>query len=78
MDNARVYHYMLEPPDEPGDNWCGFMLSIPGVAVTGATLSECVDNLRIALDMHIRGMEEDGEELPQDERHLVGQLWQET
>jgi predicted RNase H-like HicB family nuclease len=46
-------------------NWSAYAPDVPGCVATGATREEALANMRGALDLHLRGMREDGEPLPE-------------
>jgi predicted RNase H-like HicB family nuclease len=55
--------------EQAGDNYSAYAPEVPGCVATGSTAKGAEANMRIALEMHLRGMEEDG--LPLESRHVV-------
>jgi len=46
------------------DNFSAYVPDIPGCVATGKTMDEVKSNLRKAMEMHIKGLREDGEPIP--------------
>ncbi len=46
-------------------NYSAYSPDVLGCAATGATVEETLQQMKMALVMHLEGMAEDGEELPQ-------------
>lgn len=66
----RTYTIVVEP-EETG----GFMVSVPalpGCFTQGATIEECRERAADAIEVHIAGLEADGEPVP--EEHGMPQL----
>ena len=60
----RTYTIVVEP-EETG----GFMVSVPalpGCFTQGATLEECRERAAEAIEVHIAGLEADGEPVPEE------------
>jgi len=55
--------------EQAGDNDSAFAPEGPGCVATGLTEKEAESNMREALEMHLRGMEEDG--LPLESAEVV-------
>jgi predicted RNase H-like HicB family nuclease len=55
--------------EQAGDNYSAYAPEVPGCVATGSTEKEAEANMRTALEMHLRGMEEDG--LPLDTHEVV-------
>ena len=66
----RTYTIVVEPEDTGG-----FMVSVPalpGCFTQGATIEECRERAAEAIEVHIAGLEADGEPVP--EEHGIPQL----
>ena len=66
----RTYTIVVEPEDTGG-----FMVSVPalpGCFTQGATIEECRARAAEAIEVHIAGLEADGEPVP--EEHGIPQL----
>lgn len=55
--------------EQAGDNYSAYAPEVPGCVATGSTEKEAETNMRSALEMHMRGMEEDG--LPLESGEVV-------
>jgi predicted RNase H-like HicB family nuclease len=51
--------------EDTQSNFSAFVPDLPGCVATGATLEEVEDQIREAIEFHIEGMRQDGEEIPQ-------------
>jgi predicted RNase H-like HicB family nuclease/predicted RNA binding protein YcfA (HicA-like mRNA interferase family) len=56
------YAMIIEKGDE---NYSGYFPDLPGCIATGKTLEELKQRMREALELHLRGMREDGLPIPQ-------------
>jgi len=52
--------------ERAGDNYSAYAPEVPGCVATGSTEKEAEANMQTALEMHLRGMEEDGMPLDTD------------
>ena len=59
----RQYLIIVEG-GENGSNYAAYSPDVPGCVATGATLGECIDEMRAALEFHLEGMALHGEDLP--------------
>ena len=46
-------------------NYSAFVPDLPGCIATGTSLEEVENQIREAIEFHIEGMRQDGEEIPQ-------------
>ena len=46
-------------------NYSAFVPDLPGCVATGLTIEEVEEQIRDAIEFHIEGMRQDGEEVPQ-------------
>lgn len=46
-------------------NFSAFVPDLPGCVATGLTIEEVEEQIREAIEFHIEGMRQDGEEVPQ-------------
>jgi predicted RNase H-like HicB family nuclease len=51
--------------EEAAANYAAYAPDVPGCIATGATREETLERMREALQMHLRGLREDGEPLPE-------------
>jgi predicted RNase H-like HicB family nuclease len=47
------------------DNLSAYVPDLPGCITTGQTLAEIEENIREAIELHLEGMAEDGEPIPE-------------
>lgn len=47
------------------DNLSAYVPDLPGCITTGSTLEEIERNIREAIELHLEGMREDGEPVPE-------------
>ena len=60
---------------EPGErNWSAFCPDVPGCAATGKTRKETERRMAEALALHLAGLQEDGEEVPEPSGIEAGYL----
>lgn len=50
--------------ENSGNNFSAYVPDLPGCAVTGTTVADVEASIRIAIEMHIAGMREDGDPIP--------------
>lgn len=50
--------------EKSANNFSAYLPDIPGCVATGGTIQEVKENLRAALILHIKGLQEDGESIP--------------
>ena len=55
------YAIVIEKTDA---NYGAYVLDLPGCVATGASLEDVERNIRGAIEMHLAGMREDGEQIP--------------
>ncbi len=58
----KRYAIVLE---KAGSNYSAYVPDLPGCVATGATLREAEQLLREAIELHIEGMREDGQPIPE-------------
>jgi predicted RNase H-like HicB family nuclease len=46
------------------NNYAAYVPDLLGCVATGATVKETEENIRHAIELHLRGMREDGEPIP--------------
>jgi predicted RNase H-like HicB family nuclease len=58
----RCYAVVIE---QGSNNLSAFVPDLPGCVTTGQTVEEVESNIRTAIELHLEGMAEDGEPIPQ-------------
>lgn len=56
--------------ENAGKNYSAYSPDVPGCVATGKTVDDAKDNLRKALEFHIRGLKEDGLPVPVPESQV--------
>jgi len=57
-------HRFLIVIEKAGDNYSAYSPDLPGCAATGKTREEAEEQMHEAIEMHIRGLLEDGLPIP--------------
>ncbi len=52
-------------------NYSAFCPDLPGCVATGRTLEETLENIECAIEMHLKGLREDGLPIPPPSRQLT-------
>ena len=58
-------HRFLIVIEKAGDNYSAYSPDLPGCVATGATRGEVEENMHEAIRMHVQGMVEDNEQIPE-------------
>lgn len=62
--HSRIHGYDVYFEDNGKDGWNSYSPTLLGCGSWGETLTECKRNMAEAIELHISGMEEDGEAVP--------------
>jgi predicted RNase H-like HicB family nuclease len=62
MSELMRYAIVIE---NAGPNFSAYVPDLPGCVATGASVTEVEREIREAIELHIEGMREDGEPIPQ-------------
>ncbi len=76
MDKMPATYRILVVVEKGTRNYSAYAPEVPGCVATGKTCEETLRNMREALQMHLEGIAEDGDEMPlsadpTDEAHFV-------
>jgi len=52
-------------PQDASTNWSAYAPDLPGCIATGRTVEETLVRLKDAIQFHIEGMRQDGDEIPE-------------
>jgi predicted RNase H-like HicB family nuclease len=63
MTEADRYLILVE--GDPSSNYSAYSPDVLGCVATGATIEECVREMRSALAFHLEGLREHGEAIPE-------------
>jgi predicted RNase H-like HicB family nuclease len=58
---------------EEGGYWAA-VPSLPGCFSQGETIDEALSNVREAIEVHIQGLKDDGQDVPKDEGFVIGRV----
>jgi predicted RNase H-like HicB family nuclease len=58
---------------EEGGYWVD-VPSLPGCFSQGETIDEAMKNAREAIELHIQGLKDDGQEVPKEEGLVIGRV----
>lgn len=61
MDSLK---YLVILEHAKGSNYSAYVPDLPGCVSTGDTREEVLRNIREAIELHLEGMREDGQEVP--------------
>lgn len=63
MSDPRKYLIVIERADDGG--YGAWAPDLPGCVALGDTIEECEQSMREAIELHLAGMREDGDPIPQ-------------
>ena len=58
---------------EEGGYWVD-VPSLPGCFRQGETIDEAMNNVREAIELHIQGLKDEGQEIPKEEDLVIGRV----
>ena len=58
---------------EEGGYWVE-VPSLPGCFSQGETIDKALSNVREAIEVHIQGLKDDGQDVPKDEGFVIGRV----
>ena len=61
----RRYLVIIEEPQHEEESYGAYCPDLPGCVATGSTEEEVIDLMAEAIELHLEGMIEDGEPIPQ-------------
>ena len=64
MDSMRTYTIVVEP--EEGGGYYVTVPALPGCFTRGGTIDECRERAVEAIEVHIAGLQADGEQIPEE------------
>ncbi len=68
MQYMVIVHYA-----EEGGFWVD-VPSLPGCFSQGETIDEAMSNVRDAIELHIQGLKDDGQQIPKEEELVIGRV----
>jgi predicted RNase H-like HicB family nuclease len=67
----RKRRYLVHISKDPGSDWGASVPDLPGCVATGKTLDSALRRIKGAVQLHVRGMREDGLIVPPPRRRAV-------
>jgi predicted RNase H-like HicB family nuclease len=67
----RKLHYLVQINKDTHSDWGASVPDLPGCVATGKTLDATLRRIQGAIELHIRGMREDGEKIPKPRQRVV-------
>ena len=64
MKKRRIYRFLVVI-EKANDNYSAFSPDLPGCVATGGTREEAERNMHEAIELHVRGLKEDGLPVPE-------------
>lgn len=63
--------YLVRINKDPDSDWGASVPDLPGCVATGRTIDSALRRIEQAIEMHLRGMQEDGLEIPSPRNRSV-------
>jgi len=60
----KKVQYLVRINKDPGSDWGASVPDLPGCVATGKTIDSALRRIEGAIEMHLRGMREDGLKIP--------------
>ncbi len=67
----RKLRYLVRISRDPKSDWGASVPDLPGCVATGKTIDTTLRRIADAIDLHLRGMREDGERVPVPRQRMV-------
>jgi predicted RNase H-like HicB family nuclease len=64
-------HRFLIAIEKAGKNYSAYSPNLPGCVATGATREEAAEGMHEAIELHVKGLIEDGLPVPKDHNFMV-------
>jgi predicted RNase H-like HicB family nuclease len=63
--------YLVQINKDPDSDWGASVPDLPGCVATGKTIDAALRRIEQAIELHLRGMHEDGLKIPSPRRHSI-------
>ena len=63
--------YLVKINRDPGSDWGASVPDLPGCVATGKTIDTALRRIERAIQLHVRGLREDGLPVPRPRHHKV-------
>jgi predicted RNase H-like HicB family nuclease len=67
----RRLRYLVRVDKDPDSDWGASVPDLPGCVATGKTIDGALRRIQAAIELHIRGMRADGQQLPRPRQRAV-------
>lgn len=67
----RDRQYLVRISKDTGSDWGASVPDLPGCVATGKTLDVALRRIRVAMELHLEGMREDGTRVPPPRHRVV-------
>jgi predicted RNase H-like HicB family nuclease len=67
----RKVQYLVRISRDPGSDWGASVPDLPGCVATGKTIDAALRRIGSAIEMHLRGLREDGLKIPPPRHRAV-------
>ena len=67
----RKRRYLVRVNKDPDSDWGASVLDLPGCVATGKTIDAALRRIQGAIELHLRGMREDGLRPPRPQQRTV-------
>jgi len=67
----KTFRYLVRINKEPHSDWGASVPDLPGCVATGKTIDSTLRRIERAIEMHLRGMREDGLKIPRPRQRAV-------
>lgn len=67
----RRTQYLVRINRDPGSDWGASVLDLPGCVATGKTIDSALRRIERAIEIHVRGLREDGLPVPRPHHRTV-------
>ncbi|MDI6809040.1 MAG: type II toxin-antitoxin system HicB family antitoxin [Candidatus Eisenbacteria bacterium] len=67
----RRVRYLVRISRDPGSDWGASVPDLPGCVATGRTIDVALRRIQGAIELHLRGMREDGQRIPRPHHRAI-------
>ena len=67
----KTFQYLVRIDWDPQSDWGASVPDLPGCVATGKTIDSTLRRIERAIELHLRGMREDGAKIPRPRRRAV-------
>jgi predicted RNase H-like HicB family nuclease len=67
----RTIQYLVRINRDPGSDWGASVPDLPGCVATGKTIDSALRRIERAIELHVRGLREDGLPVPRPRQRTI-------